>query len=1253
MSSLYRCKVRVAYKPYDYDKLIVFDERQVVEAEVDLKWDHSAILGNTDAMSNTPAFVSSLSNSTCRVTISDPYLTGIAWPLLWDSASLYLNPENSAKQGLLIRPCDDNEDPIRDVCRRYPDINSEGQPYKGGYDKYPHLLISMWYDVGGTKFGTDFFFRVVNMSITHGTNYPTVQMLGLESRAIIFNQSLANYGFDEGTTFEQGIEKVIKDYGYSPSFCATDYSKNKYVQPSATRESGLTPHEIIKRRLNAVGGNILTMPTREWQDKVSICTRAEVNQGCKVFYLGKGLYESYTIDGVPNSQYASNLENNPGNGASINNNAIYTHPIFESDEYVLSDTMFKKLRETRLKAVKKNPFPEQFKELDKRFDGNQATSGLHWQGTGPKVRNIRGDKINFYGISPNGTNSIAYLDGLVKIADESSGTVQILTKYFLFACGKIKGENKSKCFSGPIYQEVNNLTKLSVTKSKQFDVKTYVRMGQVVGTSTKEKPDFVRFFINGPGTEVITIPAEIVYKYAIPEDGLNDKEFSEYVGERITSNSSGTVGSSGLSTPANLGSFPATTSKNAPKVLLMAGHYDSQVSESGANGNEYVGNKYALDWIRENAASYGIANIFEYYIPPSTDIKSGKDRGSQYSKTATAVKQGKHVIELHHDAGDSTGRSGIIPPSEGKTRYPLDVALSKVYGSYGVKWRGGDLGIPSRGGTILEIAAYTPENRARALSANKAVRDAYYKQALDPFMKAVYIEYSKNGQTTTPNPSNVTGSAPSSSSGGGPLTVGLVGSTGSSTGPHLHAEFLCNGIRCFGNAKPITVKDIENYVLVGGKKPSELVVFSPFGPRSLGFHYGIDLVGNGYDINRKQVSITGGAVVLSPLTGCQVENEYGNICGDGFGNSVIIETPDKKQIILAHLAPGTVNPSAIRGRSGGNGSSGSNKYNTGMMTGPSAQGLFISTSFRGVPRALRIIPGRTILSFVTEYDQWINEGKPRNIDPGVWIPDRFSNFFIKGCTLKWRGDLRVDVRGVLDWGVRKIEVPKFNDYLAEYQKDTATVTKDYYGYIRSAGDLCYTVSGKNSCETVCKEVQEIERFLNSNKEAGENSPDMSTSFGQSNCRYNGSQFASKADVINKIMGALGSAGITNRIAVSGVLGNVAQESGFDPLIHVNNPGAGCSGTPAYGLFQWCFTRKTKIMTKEFCGPGNGNLQCQLSYLLWELKNDYKRAISSVNSATTPEQAAAAWNADFEVGQDVDKRQRYAKQIYENLKCSKP
>lgn len=1300
MSSLYRCKVRVAYKPNGLDKLIVFEERQIAEAEVNLKWENDAATSNTESVASNASFASSLSSSTCRVTINDPYLTGLAWPALYDAASMYNSQTSAAKSGILLRDCEPGEDPLRNKCKKLPDIDSTNQPYQAGLDQYPHLLVSMWYDVKGVRFGTDFYFRVVNISITHGTQYPSVQLLGQESRAIIFNQSLQNYSFPEGTTFEKAIEKIVKNEGYTPNFCFTDYSKYSLVQPSATRVKGSTPYEAVKRYLNASGGNLLTMPTREWKDKVSICTRNEVNQGCKVFYLGVGLYEGYTMDGVPNAGYAANLEGNITSGSILNSNSNYSFPIFEADEYRLDGESFKNLRKEKLKNVKNNQFKGLFDPLDKRFEPGQATTAYYWglnRVPLPRVVNELATSIQLHAVSPNGPESIAYLDGLLRVADPQKGEVVILTKYFIRGCGKIKGTTNSKCFSSPIWQRITGLSEVLV--KTQPDTKVFVTMNQVVGKSTKENPDQVSFFLRAEHLNgaLIYIPPSVIARYAIPEEGLTDEEKNRFIGQQqsVTVNSSGdritSVRGGGLSDPARNPVPAATTTSNAQKILIMSGHADITSSAP----DEVIANNYALDWVQRNSNRFGISNLLEYYRPPSGNIQNEGDPNSQFSVTSRYVAQGYHVIELHHDAPN--GKSGVIFPYSGKTIRPLDTQLSVAYGSFGPNFRddrptgGKGLGVPVRGGMILELAALDARNKARALSSNPQVREDYYAQALTPLMETIRSLYSVNGQVATPAPGGTNSSTASSP----PLQVGLLGSTGNSSAPHLHAEWMCDGRRC-SRPQLITVEDVDKYVRINGRKPSEVGVSNAFLAARPGgrVHYGIDF--DDGKVYRTPITIIGGAIAESAETGCTVENDRFNPCkdGNGYGNNVIIRTPEGRQMILAHLYPGSVNPEQITGRSGGGDGAGSfsggngGKSDSGIMSGPTANGLHISTSFKGVPRALRIIPGRTILSFVTEYDKWLEQDKDkkRSIDPGVWIPDRFSNFFMTDLTLAWKGDLRVTTRGVIDWGFTRPKNPSFKTYLEGMQKSNSSTMKNYFDYIRSLGDLCYIVGGKNSCETECTEIQAISSFLKPRQEQtgstttpGQTNPppQVSTSYPPSKCRYNGSKYASKTDTINQIINALASVGVTSRAGYAGVIGNAIDESTLDPFIH--NPaggrengcdgrrsGCGCSlgatengryypPSSGYGLFQWCYSRQEKIISK--CGRKSegrsGNLQCQLSHTIEELRGNYAPVIARLNSATTAEQGAIAWVQVYEgaLTSTYPRRVQYANEVFNDIVCS--
>jgi hypothetical protein len=231
------------------------------------------------------------------------------------------------------------------------------------------------------------------------------------------------------------------------------------------------------------------------------------------------------------------------------------------------------------------------------------------------------------------------------------------------------------------------------------------------------------------------------------------------------------------------------------------------------------------------------------------------------------------------------------------------------------------------------------------------------------------------------------------------------------------------------------------------------------------------LTGPPGDINNQPIELLNGSVVDS------------NSEPSGYGNYVVINTP-KGKILLGHLADGTRAPAT--GTQIGTGS----KVGTGVQTAPTSLGAELTTSFRGIPRALRIIPGRTILSFITKYDEWVEQGRPASIDPGIWIAGRFSRWFVKDVNYQWgQGDLRVSLSGITDWGnlTSRLNTPTFEEYLAA---SGFKETKDYYGYIRSAGDLCWKLkSGKTSCEELCADAQLFQNYLR----AGQDQADPSVS----------------------------------------------------------------------------------------------------------------------------------------------------------------
>jgi hypothetical protein len=840
VSSLYRCRARVGYKPFRSGKLVIFDERQVQDISVKLRWVPN--LGTYSAESVTPAAgVSALSQSKCSVTISDPYLTGVAWPALYDAASLYTAASVSAANGIILPPCEEGQDPLVDKCTKYVDIGGDTTAITPG-DDFAMLYVSLWYDVAGTSFGTDFYFRVDGFSISHGTKYPSVTIKGVDARSIVFNQSLVNMSFEEGMEIEEALKKIAETVGFEPQFCANtnEFPEKRRVIPRTMRLKGVTPDEAISKIINSVNGNTLHLPTQQWANKISMCARGEIQQGCQVFYLGRGLYEGYEINGTPE---LSLLQSNMELGLGLNNGDPYTSETFESQLYSLYDPV-PNLRKEATKNVKKAAFPGQFEPVSPHLQSAPRLNGFAWknptpaQGTNRKgvvVIHERLKDISLFGIAPNGTTAISFLSGKVTEADSAQGRVRIDTNFGLLIC---KPEDDKKCFARKIRQETSGLSGGVRVRAGQD-----VQISEEIGSSTAEQPEFTRFFIEGHKGEDVTLAPQIVWDYAIPQGSIQE----------------------------------------------------------------------ILNSVSGEAA------------PVSTNA----------------------------------GESASPPPAP-----------------------------------------------------------------------------------TLPPPSGF---------------IGNIGDTGRSRGAHLHAEW--------ADKRPITAADVRKYVRFG----KEVVTTSTYRSANRPSHTGVDLAAFG-DSTGVPMFLQGGASAINAQTGCAIGDSG---CGGGFGNNVLISTPEGN-MILAHLQEGSI-PSTLPGFTA---TSGGGKTGSSLQSAPAAEGLSMETSFKGVPRSLRIIPGRTILSFITDYDAWVENGGPRGndnqTDPGVWIPRRFSNWFVKTCDYKWRdGDLRVSIEGVSQWGTGRISVPTFTNYLSQMRESgDLKNTSDYYGYIRSIGDLHWKEEGgKDSTEVFCPEAQ--------------------------------------------------------------------------------------------------------------------------------------------------------------------------------------
>jgi len=116
-------------------------------------------------------------------------------------------------------------------------------------------------------------------------------------------------------------------------------------------------------------------------------------------------------------------------------------------------------------------------------------------------------------------------------------------------------------------------------------------------------------------------------------------------------------------------------------------------------------------------------------------------------------------------------------------------------------------------------------------------------------------------------------------------------------------------------------------------------------------------------------------------------------------------------------------------------------------------------------------------------------------------------------------------------------------------------------------------------------------------------------------------------------------------ATAGIMGNMQAESSF-------NTGALNAGEAAIGICQWEGGRRTHLKSYAAAhGGSETDLTIQLNFMMLELNTSYAHAQLVVRGSPTPELAAAAFDALYEVsaGTSRQKREQYARQIYNTMR----
>ena len=512
----------------------------------------------------------------------------------------------------------------------------------------------------------------------------------------------------------------------------------------------------------------------------------------------------------------------------------------------------------------------------------------------------------------------------------------------------------------------------------------------------------------------------------------------------------------------------------------------------------------------------------------------------------------------------------------------------------------------------------------------------------DPQSRTIFRYYSKidGGDIVTIDPASIKlmlsssksltdvekqSQAPTNNSADG-IFVGKVGSTGRSTGPHVHIQESVSNTLSESELFNLAGK----YVKVAGRSLTSYT-------KGQGFGAGRDHKGIDFPIEEgKDISISGTIVASGPGVG-----------GGNCGNGVAFKPPEGPELLICHLQDNSIPPDLSKDSVGTFSNSGRAETSGPGSFGIAKNGINLKTEFKGVPKALNIIPGRTVLSFISDYDNWVGNGKPSTIEPNVWIPEKYKNWQINQVIYEWENaDLRVKIEGIRPWGASigkyKIDgVPSFESY-----KQSRNYI-DYYDYIRSSGDLCYDISeGKNSCAEYCKKPT-----LPSQGSQPSDPSQINGAFGPGKYTYACSKYnqGESAGNIQGLVNAIDSLGIKNKNGVAGIVGNSLQESSVGGIF-LNPNALGAAGE--LGIFQWNGPRKAALEAyAETVGQDPTNIQTQYGFFAKEMKEGYGDLIQRLNNTQSVENAVKDFEQTYErAGTPViDKRINYANEVFDCLR----